>query len=157
MERPITGFDRDEEEHWVALLSCGHRQHVRHQPPFVDRGWTQTDAGREAALGQLLDCPLCDRMEPPEGAQRYKSTPIFTDVTIPKALRREHMTKPGVWGQIRVLDGKLLYEILQPVQQTFTLDRDSTAYIVPEVPHRVEKIRNVIFQVDFLKIPATGD
>ncbi|RVU35017.1 DUF3565 domain-containing protein [Hwanghaeella grinnelliae] len=157
MERPITGFDRDAEDHWVALLSCGHRQHVRHQPPFVDRGWTQTDAGREDALGQMLDCSLCDRMELPEGAVRYKSTPIFTDITIPKALRREHTTKPGVWGKIRVLDGKLLYEILQPTLQTFTLDRNSTAFIVPEVPHRVEKIRNVIFQVDFLKIPAIDD
>jgi len=153
MDRPIIGFDCDEEGHWVALLSCGHRQHVRHQPPFVERGWTQSEAGRTAALGQGIDCPLCDRMEPPEGALRYKSTPIFTELTIPKALRREHSTKPGVWGQIRILEGNLLYEVLAPEVQSFTLDSESKAFIVPEVPHRVEKIKRVIFQVDFLKIP----
>lgn len=31
--RRIVGFDRDEEGDWVALLECGHRQHVRHRPP----------------------------------------------------------------------------------------------------------------------------
>ena len=155
MDRPITGFDRDEEGHWVALLSCGHRQHVRHQPPFVERDWTQSEEGRADALGQALDCPLCDRMEPPEEAVRYKSTPIFTELTIPKALRREHNTKPGVWGRIRILEGNLLYEVLAPALQSFTLDVGSTAFIVPEVPHRVEKIRRVIFQVDFLKVPDT--
>ena len=157
MDRPITGFDRDEEDHWVALLSCGHRQHVRHQPPFVDRSWTETEAGRAEGVGQALDCPLCDRMEPPAQAVRYKSTPVFTELTVPKALLKKHSTKAGVWGRIRVLDGRLLYEILEPKIQTFTLDKDSTAYIVPEVPHRVEKIRNVIFQVDFLKVPGQGE
>lgn len=153
MERPITGFDKDEEGHWVALLSCGHRQHVRHQPPFVERGWTQTDAGRDGVIGEVLECAACDRMEPPEGAVRYKSTPLFTELTIPRALRKEHSTKPGVWGRIRVLEGKLLYEVLSPVLQTFTLDTASTAFVVPEVPHRVEKIGRVIFQVDFMKVP----
>ncbi len=153
MDRPITNFDQDEEGQWVALLSCGHSQHVRHQPPFVERGWTQSESGRADALGQMLDCPQCDRMEPPEAAVRYKSTPIFTELTIPKALRREHSTKPGVWGRIRVLEGNLLYEVLAPELQSFSLDSESKAFIVPEVPHRVEKIKRVIFKVDFLRIP----
>lgn len=153
MDRPITGFDRDEEGQWVALLSCGHRQHVRHRPPFVERDWTQSEGGRGQMLGQTLDCPQCDRMEPPEGVVRYRSTPLFTEMTIPKALRKEHSTKAGVWGRIRILEGNLLYEILRPRLQSFTLDATSTAFIVPEVPHRVEKIRRVIFQVDFLKLP----
>lgn len=139
----------------MALLSCGHRQHVRHQPPFVEREWTQSAEGRTAVLGQTLDCPACDRMEPPEAAVRYKSTPIFTELTIPKALRQEHRTKAGVWGRIRILEGTLLYEVLAPSHQTFTLDTKSTAFIVPEVPHRVEKNRRVIFQLDFLKVPET--
>jgi hypothetical protein len=32
--RPIVGFHQDEHQDWVAELSCGHNQHVRHRPPF---------------------------------------------------------------------------------------------------------------------------
>jgi len=37
MEQPITGFHLDEEGHWVAELACGHFQHVRHSPPWMER------------------------------------------------------------------------------------------------------------------------
>ena len=37
----------------------------------------------------------------------YRSTPIFDQDTIPAALQRRHDTKEGVWGVIRVLEGKL--------------------------------------------------
>lgn len=60
MQQPIVSFERDEEGHWVALLACGHRQHVRHQPPFINRPWVVTEAGREAKLGVMLDCLHCD-------------------------------------------------------------------------------------------------
>ena len=39
MQRKITGFHLDEEGHWVAELECGHNQHVRHDPPYVERPW----------------------------------------------------------------------------------------------------------------------
>jgi hypothetical protein len=58
--RAIVGFRLDEEGQWVAELACGHTQHVRHQPPWQVREWTQTQAGRESRLGTTLDCPLCD-------------------------------------------------------------------------------------------------
>ncbi len=35
----VNGFEQDEVGDWVMLLSCGHRQHVRHQPPFINRPW----------------------------------------------------------------------------------------------------------------------
>lgn len=60
MEQPIVGFDRDEEGDWVALLACGHRQHVRHNPPFINRPWTTTPAGRADKIGVLLYCKHCD-------------------------------------------------------------------------------------------------
>jgi hypothetical protein len=59
----MTGFDQDEEGHWVALLECGHRQHVRHDPPWMNRPWVTTAEGRATRLGQLLDCKLCDAAE----------------------------------------------------------------------------------------------
>jgi hypothetical protein len=64
MQQPIAGFHRDEEQHWVAELACGHFQHVRHTPPWIERPWVVTEAGRSAAIGQLLDCRKCDAGAP---------------------------------------------------------------------------------------------
>jgi hypothetical protein len=60
MEQPITGFHLDEEQHWVAELACGHFQHVRHSPPWIERPWVTTAASRKNMLGQRLNCKKCD-------------------------------------------------------------------------------------------------
>ncbi|MCC4263071.1 DUF3565 domain-containing protein [Oceanimonas baumannii] len=64
MRQAIVGYHRDDELHWVAELACGHHQHVRHQPPFINRPWVSTAEGRAGMLGVLLDCKKCDRGEP---------------------------------------------------------------------------------------------
>ncbi|MDP3872848.1 MAG: DUF3565 domain-containing protein [Methyloversatilis sp.] len=66
MKQPITGYLIDDEGDWVARLACGHRQHVRHHPPFTNRPWVATEEGRAAHLGALLDCPRCDAFEWPD-------------------------------------------------------------------------------------------
>lgn len=60
MERRIVGFHQDEERHWVAELECGHAQHVRHDPPWVNRPWVTSAHGRQSMLGVVLNCRLCD-------------------------------------------------------------------------------------------------
>lgn len=60
MEQAIIGFEQDEEGDWRAILACGHRQHVRHNPPLVERPWVLTAAGRARFVGFLLDCKRCD-------------------------------------------------------------------------------------------------
>ncbi len=60
MERAIVGFHQDEDWHWVAELECGHTQHVRHDPPWVNRPWVTSAEGRAGMLGFRLDCRLCD-------------------------------------------------------------------------------------------------
>jgi hypothetical protein len=64
MQRSITGFHLDGEAHWVAELECGHFQHVRHNPPWTERPWVVSEAGRTAALGQRLDCKKCEAGAP---------------------------------------------------------------------------------------------
>ncbi|WP_237060260.1 DUF3565 domain-containing protein [Microbulbifer sediminum] len=66
MQQPIVGYHRDEEHHWVARLGCGHNQHVRHDPPWQNRPWVVTAAGRESMLGYRLDCRKCDEGAPPD-------------------------------------------------------------------------------------------
>ncbi len=61
MEQAICGYHQDEEQHWVAELSCGHFQHVRHIPPFINRPWVISKAGRQAMLGQRLYCKKCEQ------------------------------------------------------------------------------------------------
>jgi hypothetical protein len=60
VQRRIVGFHQDEEEHWVADLDCGHTQHVRHQPPWINRPWVVTPEGRARVLGSVLDCKKCE-------------------------------------------------------------------------------------------------
>ncbi|MEH6387598.1 DUF3565 domain-containing protein [Pseudomonas profundi] len=69
MQRPITGYHLDEEDHWVAELSCGHFQHVRHNPPWQERYWVITEAGRNSRLGVLLNCKKCEAGAPPDIAE----------------------------------------------------------------------------------------
>ena len=57
--RAIVGFRQDDESHWVAELECGHTQHVRHDPPLVERPWVLTAEGRAARVGQRLRCVKC--------------------------------------------------------------------------------------------------
>lgn len=49
---------------WRAILICGHRQHIRHNPPLVSRPWVLTEEGRSRFLGVALDCKACDEGEP---------------------------------------------------------------------------------------------
>jgi len=60
MKQSIIDFHTDHENHWVAQLECAHFQHVRHNPPWMNRLWVTTDEGRKAMLGYQLNCVKCD-------------------------------------------------------------------------------------------------
>ena len=60
MKQKITDFDRDDEQHWRAILECGHRQHLRHDPPMTSRPWVLIEEGRASRIGFELDCKRCD-------------------------------------------------------------------------------------------------
>ena len=64
MQRAIVGFEQDEVGDWRAILACGHRLHVRHNPPLSERQWVLTEEGRRRFLGVVVDCKACDEGEP---------------------------------------------------------------------------------------------
>ena len=64
MQQSIIGYHKDEEDHWVAELKCGHFQHVRHNPPMVSRPWVLSEEGRTKMLGYQLKCKKCDEGAP---------------------------------------------------------------------------------------------
>lgn len=63
MKRRIAGFYEDVEGYFIAMLECGHEQHVRHKPPLVERPWVLTETGRQSRIGFELNCRECDREE----------------------------------------------------------------------------------------------
>lgn len=78
----------------------------------------------------------------------YKSSPIFDEKTLPRALQEEHRTKRGVWGLIRVIEGEIAYHV--PGEKTATiLTPDAPGIAHPEQPHWVELRGPVKIQIDF--------
>ena len=149
MKRKITDYHQDQFGDWVADLDCGHGQHVRHNPPFSSRPWVVTPEGRAGRIGAELDCVRCDRLEFPEGLREYRRTPEFSEADIPAGLLRDHVTRPGVWGLIHVLEGRLEYTVQEPVERSFELAAGDAGVVVPEMKHHVRPLGPVRFCVVF--------
>ena len=154
MMRPIAGFHRDEASDWVAELSCGHGQHVRHNPPLAERPWVLTAEGREQRIGSELDCLLCDRSELPEGYAPYRRTPLFDEGSVPQALQRRHTTRRGVWARIHVERGSLDYHLHEPFGRVEQLTPECPGTVLPEVEHHVALTGPVAFFVEFWRAEA---
>ena len=148
MNRKIIDFFQDEHHDWVAKLDCHHNQHVRHQPPFINREWVETEQGRAAKIGMELNCVRCERFEFPEGLVFYQKTPEFTEDTIPAGLLKDHKTKTGTWGIIRVSEGSLQYRAGEHLQEV----TDATpGIVVPNMLHSVSPGKRVRFCVEFYR------
>ena len=67
---------------------------------------------------------------------------------VPAGLRREHRTKAGAWGVIRVLEGRLRYHVLEPNSEVI-LEPGHPGLLLPDQPHRVEPLGPMRMQVEF--------
>jgi tellurite methyltransferase len=154
IERPIVDFTQDAHGDWVALLSCGHQQHVRHKPPWEQRPWVLTEEGRLAHRGALLRCANCAMPEFPDGLENYKSTPEYDENTSPAGLRARHSLKAGVWGRIVVSAGRLLYVIERDPEASFVLRPELPGIVAPEEFHHIEPREPVRFRIEFWRAKA---
>lgn len=82
----------------------------------------------------------------------YRTTPVFDEVTLPAALRAEHRTKAGVWGVIRVLEGRLRLTYVEPAD-VVELDPATPGLLNPEQPHFVAPLGAMRMQVEFYDRP----
>lgn len=80
--------------------------------------------------------------------QPYRSTPVFNNDTLPTALRSEHQTKAGVWGLIRVLEGEIRLDFIDP-PSTEILTPGRPGLIAPQQVHFVTPSGPMRMQVDF--------
>jgi tellurite resistance-related uncharacterized protein len=152
--RTIDGFHQDDEGDWVAELSCVHNQHVRHQPPFQERPWVTSEAGRAAHVGAELDCPLCDRLELPAALELVRTAGPFDPDTLPAALRRAHVVADRTWGLLRVLEGEVVFAIETTPPFSARLDAGDEQPIPPAVAHLLRVDAPVRLTIDFLVRPA---
>lgn len=127
---------------------------------------------RAARIGQSLDMGLHYRpvrdpsstvqakgqseasTEDPSAAKSkpYRSTPVFTNQTLPPGLRAAHNTRAGVWGVIRVLEGCVRYQIESETEATL-LSPGVPGFVKPEERHHVEPIGEMRMQVEFYDHP----
>jgi len=150
-ESPIRSFRRDEAGDWIAELECGHAQHVRHRPPMEVRAWVVTEEGRRGRIGAKLPCRYCRMPRLPATVSEYKRTAVFEAKTTPSGLRARHTTKACVWGEIVVVEGRVLYVIEDEEDATFILRPDTPGAIAPQATHHVEPYDDARFYVRFLR------
>ena len=150
-ESPIVAFRQDEAGDWIADLACGHSQHVRHRPPMEVREWVVTEEGRSGRIGARLPCRFCRMPRVPAAATEYKRTSIFDASTTPSGLRKRHTTAAGVWGEIVVLEGRVLYVIEEEEDASFVLRPGVPGAIAPGAPHHVDPYEDARFFVRFLR------
>lgn len=84
----------------------------------------------------------------PAHVRPYKQSAVFDETTMPAGLRRRHCTKPGVWGVIRVIDGRLRYRVLDSGAESI-LDPGHPGIAQPKQLHEVEPLGRVRFFIEF--------
>ncbi|MCA9777674.1 MAG: DUF3565 domain-containing protein [Candidatus Eremiobacteraeota bacterium] len=152
MQRTILQFEQDEDGEWRVILDCGHKRHLRHEPPRESRPELSDPLARRAAVGKAIECGRCRQRLLPDGMVVYKSTPEFSDETVPAGLLKDHSLKTGVWGHLVVLEGSLRF---CEGDLRVEVGPETLWYILPEVIHNVELSGPVRFRVDFLRSEAS--
>ena len=152
--RRIVAFEADDVGDWVAHLDCGHRRHVRHDPPFRTAPWVLDERGRAARIGAQLECAPCDRAEPPEDLVSVRTTDTWDELSMPSPLRRAHRLAPGTWGCLHVEAGQVRFRAATEPAIDVLVDAGASQAIPPEVPHEVEPVGAVRFAVEFLRPPG---
>ena len=89
----------------------------------------------------------------PGHLKRYKTSPVFDQVSVPRALLDVHRLKEGTWGRIVVESGELEYEIIEGSRK-WILAPNRFGVVEPQVPHRVRPVGAVRFWVEFFGVPG---
>lgn len=84
----------------------------------------------------------------PDGLSLVRTTPEFTDATVPDGLRRAHQVAVGVWGRLRVLEGSVTFVAEEP-EESRVLHPGDAQVIEPELRHHVEPGAGARFVVEF--------
>lgn len=78
----------------------------------------------------------------------YAKSPLFTELTLPNALRNDHRTKAGSWGLLRVFEGAVRLIFVDPPSDHHVTP-DSPGLIPPQATHHVVPLGPMTMQVEF--------
>jgi hemoglobin len=74
----------------------------------------------------------------PAGLQCYRRTLHFSPANVPAALLSSHSVKSGVWGLLRVINGRVRFCLDSGARDSAVVGEGGTAVIAPGVLHHVE-------------------
>jgi hemoglobin len=146
---------------WLSLFdaACAETQTPEAAALFRERA---AAIARSLRMGLFEPLPVRRRAEPetgagslPPGLRRVRSTPVFTEATVPAGLLRRHRTAPDTWGLVRVLEGRLLLRVLDPPGERVLDPAHAPGVVRPGVPHEVQPLGPVRFLVEFHRAPET--
>ena len=92
----------------------------------------------------------------PEGLEAYGRSIDFTADNLPLKLQRTHTTRPGTWGLIHVLEGRIHFELEAPFAGKVFAERGDTIVIKPQIPHHVRFVEPGRFFVEFHRLVAVA-
>ncbi|MFN0090530.1 MAG: DUF1971 domain-containing protein [Acidimicrobiales bacterium] len=94
-----------------------------------------------------------DRMDDadvlPPGLELTRTTPTFTEETVPAGLLAAHRTAPEVWGRLVVERGSLTFRFEDAPGAPIPVAAGGHVVIPPGRPHHVELDGPVAFAVEF--------
>ena len=89
----------------------------------------------------------------PTGLDLVRTTPEFSEATVPPALLSAHRIGPSVWGRLRVRAGRVRFVFEDDKTRVVELSAGEHVDIPPEVEHRVEPRTDSRFVVEFYRAP----
>ena len=89
---------------------------------------------------------------PPE-VELTRTTPVFTETTVPAGLLAAHQVASGVWGRLIVHTGELRFTFEDAPDQTHMVGAGETQVIPPQRPHHLTVAAPTTFAVEFYKAP----
>ena len=78
----------------------------------------------------------------------YAASPVFDEQSLPEKLRKDHQTKEGTWGLLRVLEGEVRLIFTDPHREVLVTP-DKPAPIAPMANHYVVPLGKMKMQVEF--------
>lgn len=166
MYQPIVGYHKDAQRDWVAELGCLHFQHVRHNPPWINRAWVISESGRAAKIGHQLKCAKCLSNAPVDhGNSQHDGEPriptfmsptdrteLFSERTVPADLMKENTTDNGTWALLRVHTGSLKFCFSETDETCiYTISPNVPRVIVANQPFFIMVENPVSFHLEYYR------
>lgn len=88
----------------------------------------------------------------PDGAECYKTIGPFLQADIPAGLLREHSLKPGVWGVLTLIEGRLRFVWDDGSGVYEDLRAPARIIVPPTVLHHLDELADAVITIEFFRL-----